>query len=169
MDFYSSGKPLFLDSSSAAAVDTAIHEVSSWTLILCMFSLLYILSFLNGIPIKNGLLIVINEKKFKLLGFIILFWFFLVPNYLLNRSRFLGHEHICISVFGFQKTDVHGAKMLRFTPEKVYFMQLLGRHLNLRYECYMFLPLKLLVSAVCTSFFWGAKIRCSIADLLIEI
>jgi NFU1 iron-sulfur cluster scaffold homolog, mitochondrial len=28
MDFYSSGQPLFLDSNSAAAMDTAIHEVS---------------------------------------------------------------------------------------------------------------------------------------------
>ncbi|RVW36970.1 NifU-like protein 4, mitochondrial [Vitis vinifera] len=28
MDFYSSGKPLFLDSNTAAAMDTAIHEVS---------------------------------------------------------------------------------------------------------------------------------------------
>lgn len=27
MDFYSSGQPLFLDSKSAAAMDTAIHEV----------------------------------------------------------------------------------------------------------------------------------------------
>lgn len=27
MDFYSSGKPLFLDSSTAASTDTAIHEV----------------------------------------------------------------------------------------------------------------------------------------------
>lgn len=27
MDFYSSGQPLFLDSETAAAKDTAIHEV----------------------------------------------------------------------------------------------------------------------------------------------
>lgn len=27
MDFYSSGNPLFLDSSTAASMDTAIHEV----------------------------------------------------------------------------------------------------------------------------------------------
>ena len=27
MDFYSSGQPLFLDSQTAAAMDTAIHEV----------------------------------------------------------------------------------------------------------------------------------------------
>ena len=29
MDFYSSGQPLFLDSKTAAAMDTAIHEVLS--------------------------------------------------------------------------------------------------------------------------------------------
>jgi hypothetical protein len=28
MDFYSSGQPLFLDANAAAAMDTAIHEVS---------------------------------------------------------------------------------------------------------------------------------------------
>jgi hypothetical protein len=28
MDFYSSGQPLFLDSNTAASMDTAIHEVS---------------------------------------------------------------------------------------------------------------------------------------------
>jgi hypothetical protein len=28
MDFYSSGQPLFLDANTAAAKDTAIHEVS---------------------------------------------------------------------------------------------------------------------------------------------
>jgi len=28
MDFYSSGQPLFLDSQAAAAMDTAIHQVS---------------------------------------------------------------------------------------------------------------------------------------------
>lgn len=27
MDFYSSGKPLFLDSATSASMDTAIHEV----------------------------------------------------------------------------------------------------------------------------------------------
>lgn len=30
MDFYSSGKPLFLDSNVAASMDTAIHEVPSY-------------------------------------------------------------------------------------------------------------------------------------------
>uniref|UniRef100_A0A0A9D7Y0 Scaffold protein Nfu/NifU N-terminal domain-containing protein n=1 Tax=Arundo donax TaxID=35708 RepID=A0A0A9D7Y0_ARUDO len=31
MDFYSSGQPLFLDSNTAASMDTAIHEVSQST------------------------------------------------------------------------------------------------------------------------------------------
>lgn len=34
MDFYSSGQPLFLDSKAAAAMDTAIHEVLLFFLIL---------------------------------------------------------------------------------------------------------------------------------------
>lgn len=36
MDFYSSGKPLFLDTATSASMDTAIHEVT--------FSLLQLLS-----------------------------------------------------------------------------------------------------------------------------
>jgi hypothetical protein len=36
MDFYSSGQPLFLDSNTAAAMDTAIHEVSMHILYISM-------------------------------------------------------------------------------------------------------------------------------------
>ena len=43
MDFYSSGQPLFLDSNTAAAMDTAIHEVSMH--ILSIFFVLYFSSF----------------------------------------------------------------------------------------------------------------------------
>lgn len=43
MDFYSSGQPLFLDSNTAAAMDTAIHEVFmdilsiSWFVSIALF------------------------------------------------------------------------------------------------------------------------------------
>lgn len=37
MDFYSSGQPLFLDSKTAAAMDTAIHEVLLLSLILYLW------------------------------------------------------------------------------------------------------------------------------------
>lgn len=38
MDFYSSGKPLFLDSTTAASMDTAIHEVLNSELSLFFMS-----------------------------------------------------------------------------------------------------------------------------------
>lgn len=41
MDFYSSGKPLFLESNVAASMDTAIHEV--YTLLLQIFFIITVI------------------------------------------------------------------------------------------------------------------------------